>query len=331
MIQPELPASIDAERFCASDFAGRIALANAAFGGRLWSPQLARLWFRAIAAFRPDPGRAACVRRLIREFIALAPYSAAAETAYARLLESGRLPAAHPAPGAVHLIISCEKNRAKAARLQAALSESLSPLLVVVGQSGREEAAIVGNDLIVPAPDSYEGLAKKVMEAFLAVRTMFGRVPVLKVDDDARVVGAPDPARIARFLATAEYAGTPVGAANFDRCWHVGKCEPALGVPDRTRFHAPWASGPVYFLGRKALDCVVKEYVFYPGEIGNFGPGRFMGFEDKIVGDILHRNGVALAAEDLAQIFGLRIGDHDAPRDVGIEGPPDLTVTPLPN
>jgi SAM-dependent methyltransferase len=92
-----------------------------------------------------------------------------------------------------------------------------------------------------------------------------------------------------------------VGAENFDRCWHVGKCEHLKDQPYGRRFRASWAGGRLYYLGPQAVETLVREYLFFPGELD----GEI--FEDKAVGDVLARYGIKGLDTDLPGIFGIDV------------------------
>jgi hypothetical protein len=308
---------LDLSTFLMADFAGRIAIANRARGGRLWSPQLAELWTEVAVRLdlagmldRP-PGRA-----LLRELIALAPDSPAAEKAFRRWIGDASVSAD---PGAavgspprnadsiVHLIVSCDKYKARAMALYESLAERLRPRFILLGGGIMPEAVFEGPFLTVPAPDNYEGLTWKMLEGFVAVRRRFGRVGVLKIDDDAAVVGPSRPDRIAALSEAAQYAGQVVGGADFDRCWHAGKCERLSDAPYRGRYHGSWAGGPLYYIGPRALDLLVREYIFFPGEFD----GEH--YEDKAVADALRRLGVLPQEFALADAFGLDVASETPP------------------
>src|SRR5215467_6755318 len=83
-----------------------------------------------------------------------------------------------------------------------------------------DEAVFGGKFLIVPAPDNYETLSKKVLEALVAVRREFGKMGILKIDDDAQFRAEPDRAKIRELAASIDYMGCCVGGPDpyIDRC-----------------------------------------------------------------------------------------------------------------
>ena len=64
---------------------------------------------------------------------------------------------------------------------------------------------------------------------------------------------------------------------------------------------ASWAAGPLYYLGPQAVELLVREYLFYPGEFD----GEVFGFEDKAIGDVLGAHGLQPTGRDLSPIFGI--------------------------
>jgi hypothetical protein len=183
--------------------------------------------------------------------------------------------------------------------LYAELPAALQPSFIVVGDDRLREAVWAGELLRVPAPDNYESLSSKVFEALVAVRCRFGGVAVLKIDDDARFTGPADQVAVDDLLGSVDYAGVPAGGSLLDRCWHVGKCEHHDDLPYSRRLRGAWANGPLYYLGPRAVDCLVHDYLCYPGEmLGEM-------FEDKLVGDLLRSHSIRFTPMDLSPIFGI--------------------------
>ena len=49
----------------------------------------------------------------------------------------------------------------------------------------------------------------------------------------------------------------------FDRCWHFGKCSsPVFNEPYEKSFVGALAARPLYYLGSRAIDLLVRNYVF---------------------------------------------------------------------
>jgi hypothetical protein len=297
-------SQLDLEVFLAADFEGRIRLTNQAHGVRLWSHQLALIWAEVLDDLAAKGKRdSPAGRRLMSELIALAPDSEAAERAYHAWIGDNDRSTAPAPPAIVYLIVSCHKEqyKAKAIAHYRQLSVHLKPIFILVGDQSAADAVFDAPFLTVPAPDNYEGLTRKVLEGLVAVRRKFGRVAVLKIDDDTQLITPPRRDQIAELIATTQYAGAIAGDINFDRCWHVGKRERLGDEPYRRRFRGDWTAGPLYYLGPEAVELLVREYLFYPGEFD----GEVFGFEDKAIGDVLRARGLQPTRRDLLPIFGI--------------------------
>jgi hypothetical protein len=296
---------LDLDAFLAVGFEGRIQLTNQVHGVRLWSHQLASIWIEVLDALAARGNRSSLAgRRLMGELMALAPHSEAAEQAYQSWIGDTDRPASPASPRIVYLIVSCHKEpyKSKSAAHYQELSAYLQPISILVGDESVADAVFDGRFLTVPAPDNYEGLVWKVLEGLVAIRRKFGRVSVLKIDDDTRFMAPPKHDQIVELIISAtQYAGAIAGDINFDRCWHVGKREHLGDEPYRRRYRGNWAAGPLYYLGPKAVELLVREYLFYPGEFD----GEVFGFEDKAIGDVLRAHGLQPTRTDLSPIFGI--------------------------
>ena len=131
---------------------------------------------------------------LARETIVLNPSSPDVDRVY-KLLLPARETSGHTV---VHMIIACEPRIHKALELRERLLDRKHPIVVIVGREGAHPDAFEGGIIAVDAPDTYEGLPKKVMEALFAVRRRFGTVSVLKIDDDCTVAGPLDQSQMMR-------------------------------------------------------------------------------------------------------------------------------------
>jgi hypothetical protein len=295
---------LDLDAFLAADFQGRIRLTNQVHGARLWSHQQALIWTEVLEELAARGKRATPpARRLMLELIALVPDSEAAEQAYRTWIGDNDRPASPTAPAIVYLIVSCHKEqyKTKATAHYQELSAYLEPIFILVGDASVPDAVFDARFLTVPAPDNYEGLVWKVLEGLVAIRQKFGRVAVLKIDDDTRLIAPPRSEQIAELIAATQYAGAVAGDINFDRCWHVGKREHLGDEPYRRRYRGNWAAGPLYYLGSEAVELLVREYLFYPGEFD----GEIFGFEDKVIADVLRAHGLQLTHRHLSPIFGI--------------------------
>jgi len=309
---------LNANEFLLRDFEGRIHLVNQASNARLWSSQLAPIWDDIIRQLeRAGDQYGAVARRLTRELLVLAPHSPAAEEAYRNWMKDEGLRGSVPDPAIVYLVVSCAKYKRRALPLYDKIVSYLNPAYIVVGDEKIDEAVFSGQFLTVPAPDNYENLSKKVLEALVAVRREFGKVGILKMDDDVQFHAEPDRLRIRELVSSTDYAGRCAGGPNpymdIDRCWHVGKCEYLKDEPYNKRSHGSWAQGPLYYLGPKAVEFLVREYTYFPGEFGGE-----MGLEDKMVGDVLRKHQITPTEVCLPGIFGINF-----PLDASV-GPPAL-------
>jgi predicted O-linked N-acetylglucosamine transferase (SPINDLY family) len=251
---------------------------------------------QAVAPARLDDLRAALERA--RGRLALEPYNGAALSHYddVRRTLAGSGGATNAQPRALGLLISCRKYFDRALRSAALLDD------VVQQVPGFDYRIVVGHDADVPphprllrveAPDNYESLPAKVRDAFVAVFEQVGDgVAVFKIDDDL-TVGDPVAfaGQIGEIIAGGhDYVGVQVGRETHDRRWHWGKCQDkALNArPYAKRFEGTWANGPFYFLSPRALRAFATAVLRFPGEID----GEL--YEDKFVGDVLRREGIAL-------------------------------------
>src|SRR5689334_5564978 len=101
-------AQVDLDAFLASDFAGRVRLANQARGARLWSSELALVWTDLLERLATtDLCNDATARQVIRELIALAPESEAARKGYTAWIGDDRRVLMNSSPTIVYLIVSC--------------------------------------------------------------------------------------------------------------------------------------------------------------------------------------------------------------------------------
>ncbi len=293
---------LNANEFLLSDFEGRIHLVNQASNARLRSWQLAPIWRNIIRGLESAGDQYdAAARKLTRELIVLAPEFAAAEEVYRNWMKDDGLRGPIPDPAIVYLVVSCEKYKQKALPLYGKIASLLNPVFIVLGDETIDEAVFSGQFLTVPAPDNYECLTKKVLEALVAVRREFGKVGTLKIDDDCQFHAEPDRAKIQELVSSVDYAGPSICALDVDRCWHVGKCEYLKEEPYRKRLRGFYADGPLYYVGPNAVEFLVRDYTFFPGEFAEEI------FEDKVVGDILRAHQITLSEARLPEIFGISI------------------------
>jgi len=293
---------IDIDKFIPLNFVERIFYIYGIYQKRLWSGQLAEIW-DLISRRIDDPAEQSLI---IRQMIQLAPQAKNSEAAFDRLFTS-RTHNGSNTGERVHVIVSCEKYRHKSEIIYQQLSNRLQNLFVVIGRPELNTARFDGNFLYVPTPDNYESLPIKVFETFTAVMNRFGNVAIIKIDDDVTVHKSHSVDQLTELLANIDYAGELAGGPQFDRCWHMGKCEDHGTPINSKRFYGAWARGPLYYLSQKALRVLVHEYIFYPGEI----VGQL--YEDKLVSDILIRQDIVLSQFDLEPLLGLTTTNESVP------------------
>jgi hypothetical protein len=293
--------SLDIEEFLSRDFGGRIGLVRDLRKTKMRSAELALVWSHLLDYLLAKSASPSTLVPLARQTIILNPSSQEVDRAYELLLPT-RAPPCHIV---VHMIVSCESRVHRALELRNRLLNRNHPIVVIVGRLGAHPDMFEDGIMTVDASDAYEELPKKVLEALFAVRRRFGTVPVLKIDDDCDVVGVPHQSEIMALVAQHQFAGELTGDEFFDRCWHFGKCSsPAFNEPYEKAFLGPWPRGTLYFLSSRAVDLLVRNYIFYPGVT----KGEM--FEDKMVSDLLRGHGILPAHVDFAPIFGLAPNLH---------------------
>lgn len=273
----------------APDIHARLAATEALAGRRLASGEAAEVWLTALrhVAEQMDAAR---MTQLLRQFLWLAPNHPKAHAFYNLLMGQPTQQAPHEA---VFLITSCVKYLDKAQALWRALGERGAHARIAIGVPTLTQAEDDGPLLKLPVPDSYEALTSKVLEGLAAVRQRYGAVSVIKVDDDTRIDPSFDPAGLAERARLFGYAGQAIGGNVPDRCWHMGKTTVPLPLYTRRR-HARFAFGPLYLLGPRAVEHLVREWLFYPGEFD----GEW--YEDSAIGHALLRAGMPVVPLDMA-------------------------------
>lgn len=282
---PPLSAGVLLDAFvAASTLDARVALLCRTAGRRLASAECAALWLDVLQRLsgRLEPLE---LRRLTRQFIALAPYHPMASLLYEATLRG--MPQPLPGDSVVAMVVSCEPYLAKAVALQRALEGAGQRAYVVTADPRRPGPTLDGARFVVEAADTYEALVDKVLLGIDAIVGRHGPVAIAKIDDDCTLAPDFDPGALTALAARVQYAGHPVGAQECDRCWHVGKTSREVPVYGK-RVHGAWAMGGAYLLGVDAVRAVHREHAFFPGEFA----GEI--YEDKAIGDFLRRRGVPL-------------------------------------
>lgn len=233
---------------------------------------------------------------LDRQFLMLAPEHAAACSTYDALMNAdGAQP---PGSGIVFMITSCQRYLPQAQRVLNDLRARGADACIMIGDPSLSVSVEEGPIVRLPVPDSYEALLHKVLEGLTFLRRKHGQVCVAKIDDDMRLNQRFDPKRLAAMASSMGYVGHPLGDQPPDRCWHLGKT--SVPTPIFTRRHrGRFAYGPMYLLGERAVEHLVREWVFFPGEFA----GEL--YEDRAVGDCLRRAGIDLRPVEFATMGGI--------------------------
>lgn len=235
----------------------------------------------------------------IKAAIAFSPYRENLHQLYRELIPKT------PAKASLALIISCRRYQDNALRLAQQFDAAQFPYLIVTG----DDTSPIDHPraVQVKAPDNYEGLPCKVTAALQwAYENIDSQVGILKVDDDQTVVDAEKLKEAVYLLKQHDaYVGVPVTSLTHDRCWHWNKCEdPALNRRSYGKpFYRPWARGGAYYLGSGPLEKFVMATMRFPGLL----EGEY--YEDKLVGDVMALENVALVQVESERDFGLSL-DH---------------------
>jgi glycosyltransferase involved in cell wall biosynthesis len=226
------------------------------------------------------------------------------------------------------LHLSCEP-RVHLARESAQTFVESAPLvrnLIVIGREDAEQDSYEFEPehriLTVPAPDSYEGLSRKVSAAYKFLSFSGFAGCVLKVDDDIRCIPSHFDARLLSGLVTQnQYVGRVIDTRQVGlyRWWHLGKCSDTKlnREPYSMIAHVTYAEGPAYAVGPRALTVLAKSAVYYSQQLEVEG-----GYEDVAVGKILNSCGIYPHNFDL-RANGLVYSTDDAPEAVTTGGGPE--------
>jgi hypothetical protein len=297
------PIDIPLAEFLHTGFPNRISMVAGLLQRRPSSLQLSAAWFGLLNRAAELGLSRTDMHKLAGEAIALQPESKFADSLFEILLDD-RQKRHREANEPVFLVISCEKYLAKAMPLHKRLSEHHSKTFLVVGDPSVGEATIDGCKLIVPASDAYEGLPTKIIESLVFARREWKGAGVFKIDDDAKVIAAPNWAAISELARSTDYAGYVIDRPQdlcMDRCWHIGKCRDRDMTPYRGRYRGSYARGGSYYLGPNAIDVLARDYFRYRDEFD------IELFEDKAIGSILAQNGFEPRSADVAALLGVRI------------------------
>lgn len=229
---------------------------------------------------------------LVRQYICLAPERPQAKRFYASLMKTDT---ASPQPRLLFLITSCVPYLKTARRVLNDLQARGAEGVIVIGDPSLAVARVDTDGIVhLPVEDGYEALTSKVLEGMAFLRHQHGQVAIAKLDDDIEFSATFDPQKLREVAVTQEYVGNILSHL-CDRYWHLGKTRQPVPVYTR-RFRSPFAAGATYLLGSRAVDFIVREWVFYPGEF----QGQI--YEDRAVGEKLAEGGFGVVQMSHAQM-----------------------------
>lgn len=172
-----------------------------------------------------------------------------------------------------------------------------------------------GRNLIVPIPDDYENLHRKIFYALTLMHLASEASCVIKVDDDLHLGDAQifSSAVLSLITSRAEYAGRLVGGlthATQWHGWHLKKCNDTLIEERGYQYPLPReyaAGGYGYFLGKQGIAACAYMYL----AMKEFFSMRAVGLEDAYVGHALYAQGMDLrdvsSEENLLHFPGLTL------------------------
>jgi len=201
------------------------------------------------------------------------------------------------------VVIACEKYLDKAKSLSRDFGPrffGVKPVIIIGGSS----LAFDTSDeqvLTIPVSDVYEALPHKTFETRAVMTALGANNGMMKIDDDVNFVGNESlkMADIHAAFDGVDYMGVGIQPTYFERAWHNGKCHGPVPPLYCKPYIEPFANGNLYFLSKKALDESMSFYLRYPGCLA----GEL--YEDKAIGDLLHRLGFALQDRSLEPILGV--------------------------
>lgn len=231
---------------------------------------------------------------LLRQFLMLAPEHPKAGAFFDLLMNAPS--AGTPQPEIVFMVTSCQRYLSRAEAVQRELTARGAVATIVVGDPSLQVAVDDGAVVRLPVADGYEALPGKVLEGLAFLRRRHGPATCLvKLDDDLRFSARLDPAALAAAARQRDYVGHPIGPLDCDRCWHLGKTSSPTPVYTR-RSEAHFAKGAMYALGPRAIESLVREWIFHPGEFAGFL------YEDRATGAMLQRAGIVVSPVSLAEM-----------------------------
>lgn len=172
-----------------------------------------------------------------------------------------------------------------------------------------------GRNLIVPVPDDYENLHRKIFYALTLMHLASGASCVIKIDDDLHLGDSKKfSSTISSLISNrTEYAGRLVGGLTHDtqwHGWHLNKCNDTLIEERGYQYPLPReyaAGGYGYFLGKQGVSACAYMYL----AMKEFFSMRAVGLEDAYVGHALYAQGMDLhnvsSEENLLYFPGLTL------------------------
>jgi len=283
------------ERWCTtSSLEQRLAEINTLSKKRLPTYVAAEVWLHLLGKATGMLG-AEQTELLLRQFCMLAPEHGKAGMMYDLLMNMQR---PSPQPELVFMITSCKRYMPQARRVLADLQARGAHAYITIGDPSLSVARQEGDLITLPVSDTYEDLTSKVLEGLTFLRRRHGAVSIVKIDDDIVLNNNLDLDALAHAARIYDYAGEVIGDHCCDRFWHYGKTSVPTPIFTR-RQHGRFALGAMYLLGPRAVEHLVREWVYYPGEFS----GHI--YEDRAVGDSLRKANIEVSSIAIDRMGGV--------------------------
>ncbi len=215
------------------------------------------------------------------------------------------------------LIMASKSNELHALELAKNLDEMDIPYAIVTGT--KSEAILHPRAVQVDVPDNYENLGRKVIAAYTWVyENLSPDMAILQIKDTMQIDSREQFLHaLAQLKQKNAYVGLPVEMElEFDRCYHWGKCaDPELNskVYDRP-YYGSWAQGDAYYLSSGLMAKLVLSMIRFPALF----EGEY--FADKLIGDTLIFEGIALSPITNYAEMGLAFNTASYESDAVVEG-----------
>ena len=283
------------QRWCATtSLEQRLAQINVMSKKRLPTIAAAEIWLHLLGKATEALG-AEQTELMLRQFCMLAPEHGKAGMIYDLLMNARR---AAPQPELVFMITSCKRYLPQATRVLGDLQARGAHACIVIGDPSLTVARQDGDLVTLPVSDTYEDLTSKVLEGLTYLRRRHGATSIVKIDDDIVLNENFDLDALAHAARIYEYAGEVIGHHVCDRFWHYNKTSVPTPIFKR-RQHGRFALGAMYLLGPRAVEHLVREWVFYPGEFS----GHI--YEDRAVGDSLRKANIEVSSIAIDRMGGV--------------------------